>query len=163
MDSIISRDPSRSQQALQRTAKSFLQSEEDDERHEQLFQLPAQGLMSRAWDNKSPELWVKALQGLPLSLTSLLSVPLLTHCQQMLIFKLGGRRAVMFVSSGSHRQTLPHVLNNCPAAMDLHQYSWRHDEVLTVLEGFIRDHLPPSFTILHLVQYCNNLKYLFIA
>ena len=65
MDSIISRDPSRSRQALQRTAKSFLQLEEDDERHEQLCQLPAQGVMSRAWDNKLPKLWVKALQGLP--------------------------------------------------------------------------------------------------
>ena len=45
------------------------------------------------------------------------------------------------------RQSLPHVLNNCPAAMDLWCYSKRHDEVLQVLGDFIRARLPPHFFI----------------
>ena len=45
------------------------------------------------------------------------------------------------------RQSLPHVLNNCPAAMGLWRYSKRHDEVLQVLGDFIRAHILPHFSI----------------
>ena len=45
----------------------------------------------------------------------------------------------------SSRQSLSHVTNNCPTAMNLHHYSRRHDKVLEVLGGFIQEHLPPSF------------------
>ena len=45
------------------------------------------------------------------------------------------------------RQSLPHVLNNFPAAMDLRCYSKRHDEVLQVLGDLIRARLPPYIFI----------------
>ena len=45
------------------------------------------------------------------------------------------------------RESLPHVLNNCPVAMDLRRYSKRHDEVLEVLGNSIRTYLPPNFSI----------------
>ena len=148
VDSIISQDPSRSRQALQRTAKSFLRSEEDDERHEQLCQLPAQGVMARAWDDKSPELWVKALQGLPPEphkFTLCASTDTLPTNANLSTW--GKKSSDACQLCRSHRQTLHHVLNICPAAMDLRWYSRKHDKVLTVLGGFIRDHLPPSFTM----------------
>ncbi len=43
------------------------------------------------------------------------------------------------------KQTLLHILNDCPKAMDLRRYSVRHDQVLAHLAGFVKDHLPPSF------------------
>jgi hypothetical protein len=35
------------------------------------------------------------------------------------------------------RQSLLHVLNKCPMAMELQQYSRRHDEVLNMLNEFV--------------------------
>ena len=46
----------------------------------------------------------------------------------------------------SSSQSLSHVLNNCPTAMDLRQYSRRHDKVLVVIGDFIQDHLNPSYS-----------------
>ena len=58
-------EPSRSRQALARAAKSLLAEEDTDRRSEHLHSLPAQGLMSRCWGQKSPQLWVVAVEGLP--------------------------------------------------------------------------------------------------
>ena len=44
--------------------KTTLREDEADERHERLCQLPSQGEMARTWEGKSPDLWVKAVQGL---------------------------------------------------------------------------------------------------
>ena len=43
-------------------------------------------------------------------------------------------------SCGNNRQTLLHVLNNCPVKLKL--YSWRHDNVLFQLKKFLCTHLP---------------------
>ena len=45
------------------------------------------------------------------------------------------------------RQTLLHILNNCPMAMELRRYSMRHDAVLKIIADFITSHLPPNFSI----------------
>ena len=45
------------------------------------------------------------------------------------------------------RQTLVHVLNNCPSAMELRRYSLRHHSVLQVFGDFIKSHLAPHFSI----------------
>ena len=39
------------------------------------------------------------------------------------------------------------LLNNCSKAMELHQYSMRHDAVLDVIGDFIKSHLPPTFSV----------------
>ena len=43
-------------------------------------------------------------------------------------------------SCGTNRQTLLHVLNNCPVKLKL--YAWRHDNVLFKLRKFVTSHLP---------------------
>ena len=45
------------------------------------------------------------------------------------------------------RQTLVHVLNNCPVTMDLRRYSIRHDAVLEVISCFVKTHLPSHYCI----------------
>ena len=50
---------------LRAVAKTLLSEEEVDHIHLHLFQLPAQSAMARSWGESSPELWVKAVQGLP--------------------------------------------------------------------------------------------------
>ena len=43
-------------------------------------------------------------------------------------------------SCGTSKQTLLHVLNNCPVKLPL--YSWRHDNILFKVRNFIRSKLP---------------------
>ena len=43
-------------------------------------------------------------------------------------------------SCGTNRQTLLHVLNNCPVKLKL--YSWRHDNILFKLKNILCSHLP---------------------
>ena len=45
------------------------------------------------------------------------------------------------------RQTLLHVLNDCPVAMELRRYSIRHDAVLEVIASFVKAHLPSHYSI----------------
>ena len=54
-----------SRQAVARAVKTIIAEEEEDRRHHDLCQLPLQGEMARLWGEKSPVLWVKAVQGLP--------------------------------------------------------------------------------------------------
>ena len=42
------------------------------------------------------------------------------------------------------QQTLLHVLNHCPVALELRRFNHRHDAVLTVIASFVRAHLAPS-------------------
>ena len=56
---------SQSQQAVARAVRTIIVEEEEDWRHHDLCQLPLQGEMARLWDETSPALWVKAVQGLP--------------------------------------------------------------------------------------------------
>ena len=64
-NSTICQNQHLSRKALKRGVQTIVQTEEVEERHKQLCQLPAQGEMARAWDENSPELWVRALQDLP--------------------------------------------------------------------------------------------------
>jgi len=148
VEAIISQDHSRSRQALRRVTKAIITEEDDEEKHQQLSQLPAQGEMVRAWNENSPELWVRAVQGLPPEpLKFVLNASLNTLPTNANLHIWGKKSSDICPLCQQSRQSLPHVLNNCPAAMDLRRYSKRHDEVLQVLGDFIRAHLLPHFFI----------------
>ena len=66
VDSIKTQDHPQSRRALSGAIKTLLAEEEDDGLHLSLCQLPAQGEMARAWGESSPDLWVRAVQQLPL-------------------------------------------------------------------------------------------------
>lgn len=148
VDSVIRSGQLQNQQALKRVTKAILQEEEDDERHQKLCQLPSQGEMARAWDENSPELWVRALQGLPPEAHKfVLCASTNTLPTNANLHTWGKKNSDICPLCRTHRQSLPHVLNNCVAAMDLRRYSKRHDEVLAVLGESIRAHLPPHYSI----------------
>ena len=46
------------------------------------------------------------------------------------------------------KQTLIHVLNKCPVALEMRRYSHRHDRVLSEIVDFIKSHLPPASNIM---------------
>ena len=114
---------------------------------------------SRAWDamlvqitgtviKQSHKSWVKAVQELPHEVmkfsinASLNTLPTNSNLQNW------GKKAYSTCSlCHESRQSLSHVLNNCPRAMELRRYSKRHDEVLAILGDFIQTHLRQNFSI----------------
>ena len=109
----------------------------------------ANSLPKARWPGQSsPELWVKAVQGLPpepLKFALCASTNSLPTNANLHMWRKKSSDICSLCQK--YRQSLPHVLNNCSTAMDLRRYSKRHDEVLQVLGVFIRSHLPPLFSI----------------
>lgn len=148
VDDILSQAPSQSQQAVSRAAKTLIMDEEADKRHQQLCCLPTQGEMARQWEGKSPELWVKAVQTLPPEPMKFALNASLDTLPTNSNLHIWGKKAYNLCSLCKESgQSLVHVLNRCPAAMDLRRYSRRHDEVLKIMGDFIQLHLPPTFSI----------------
>ena len=46
------------------------------------------------------------------------------------------------------KQTLLHILDDCPVALELRRYNQRHDSVLNEIVGFIKPRLPPGANII---------------
>ena len=148
VDEIISQGNSRSRRVLTGAVRSLLAEEDAEMRLDQLCSLPVQGDMARRWDGCAAELWVKAVQGLPPEAmkfalnASLDSLPTNNN-----LHNWGKKSRDTCALCSLHRQSLPHILNNCPVAMDLRRYSRRHDEVLQILGDFAKAHLPSTFNI----------------
>ena len=133
---------------LSTAAKLLLAEEEATTLLQRLSSLPTQGEMTRQWKENSPAIWVKALQMLSSEAmkfsmnASLDTLPTNSNLQRW-----GKKSYNTCTLCKSTKQTLAHVLNNCPVAMDLRRYSRRHDQVLTTFGEFISAHLRPSFFI----------------
>ena len=115
VEDIKLQDPSRSQQALSRVVKALLADEEADTRHRQLCALPTQGKMARQWEGQSPELWVKEVQVLPPVVMKFSLIASLDTLPTNSNLHLWGKKAHNTCPlCRESRQTLLHVLNNCP-------------------------------------------------
>ena len=148
VDSIKLQNHPQSRKTLTGAVKTVLSEEEDDGLHHSLCQLPAQGEMARAWEESSPDLWVRAVQQLPPEpLKFVLNASLNTLPTNSNLHMWGKKASHICPLCRVSKQTLSHVLNNCPMAMELRRYSRRHDAVLQVIGDFIKTHLPPQFSI----------------
>ena len=104
--------------------------------------------MARSWPDSSPQLWVKATQGLPPEVMKFtINASINTLPTNASLHLWGKKDSDICRLCQQSRQSLPHVLNNCPVAMELRRYSRRHDEVLKVIGTCIKTSLPPNFTI----------------
>ena len=128
--------------------KSLLAEEEDDLQHQSLCQLPAQGEMTRAWGESSPDLWVRSVQELPPAAMKFSLNASLNTLPTNANLQLWGKRASDTCTlCRSSRQRLEHILNNYPKALELRRYSIRHDAVLNIIGCFIKSHLPAQFSM----------------
>ena len=148
VNSITTQDHPQSRRALSSAVRTLLAEEEVDGLHNSLCQLPAQGEMARAWGESSPDLWVRAVQQLPPEpLKFVLNSSLNTLPTNSNLHMWGKKASNICPLCRVSSQTLSHVLNNCPMAMELRRYSHRHDAVLQVIGDFIKTHLPTQFSI----------------
>ena len=144
---VLDENPNRSRHALTKAAKTAVALKEVEELTDQLHTLPKQGEMARHLEGNAANLWAKSVGQLPpepmkFALNAALeTLPTNSNLRQW------GKKSTDTCPLCMGKQTLSHVLNNCPKAMDLRRYSSRHDEVLKPIAAFANDHLPPSFSI----------------
>ena len=98
---------------------------------------------------KVMQLWVRAIHGLPPeAMKFALNTALETLATNHNLHVWGKKSSPTCTLCSGHQQSLLHVLNTCPKAMELRQYSRRHNAVLFSLREFVTTHLPPTFTII---------------
>ena len=114
VDDLLSSDQFTSRRTVARAAKTIITEEDEDERHQFLCQLPAQGGMARCWEETSPELWVKAVHGLhPEHLKFTLNASPSILPTNANLHSLGKKTRDTCNLCKEHWQSLIHVLNNC--------------------------------------------------
>ena len=124
VNSITMQDHPQNCRALSSAVNTLLAEEEDDGLHNSLCQLLAQGEMARTWGESSPDLWVRAVQQLPPEpLKFVLNSSLNTLPTNSNLHMWGKKASNICPLCRVSSQTLSHVLNNCPMAMELRRYS----------------------------------------
>ena len=105
--------------------------------------LEHQGQLLRATDDKAAEMWSSAVMQLPpqvLSFSMNAVQDTLPHNANLALWRKKDGLSDACKLCGK-RQTLPHILKQCPTALHLRRYNGRYDAVLEVIEQGIRPHL----------------------
>ena len=123
--------------------------------------LECQGQVFRCSEDGAASIWSTAVQKLPPQLLkfSLNAVQVtLPHNADLAM-----RRRREDLSSAcklcGKRQTLLHVLNNCPKALNLHRYNMWHDAVLEVISKFMAESLTDRYQLL--AEHLQSQPYVF--
>ena len=117
---------------------------------EHVENLPQQRQLMRETDEAAAEVWSAAVNTLPLeSLNFTLNAAsdTLPHNSNLFIWR---RREGLTDGCKlcGRKQTLLHILNDCPVALELRQYNKSHNSVLNEIVDFIKPHLPPGANII---------------
>jgi len=143
-------DPGMSRQTLAKRAKVKVTKEDATARLEHAKSLECQGQVFREVDETAASLWAKAVLTLsPDRLKFALNAAQDTLPHNV---NLSRWRHKDGLSSAcrlcGERQTLMHVLNNCPEALNMRRYNERHDAVLEVITNFVKSNIPQGYEVL---------------
>ena len=139
---VMADDPSMSRKGLVQKAKGLLAVEDADTRLKHVTSLPHQGQLLCSFLNSSAEIWSAAVGNLSSAALKFIlnaATDTLPHNSNLSLW--GRSPASSCCKLCGQVQTLLHVLNHCPIALELRRFNHRHDEVLTIIADFMRDHL----------------------
>ena len=137
-------DPGSSRPQIIRTVKRRVTAADNTRRLESCRQLAVQGDPSRRFDDRASTIWAEALWDLPervMKFTLNAAQDTLPHNANLHLWK---KLPTPNCPLCSNRQTLLHVLNNCPVALQNRRYNQRHDAVLKQLYQFVISHASPQ-------------------
>ena len=137
-------NPDSTRTSLSNGAKMMVQEEAFDERHQQLLGLEREGQMFRCVSPNAADTWGKVLMELSdehrkFAINS--AVDTLPHNANLHLWQ---KRRDDTCPLCGQRQTLIHVLNACPVALQTRRYNHRHDTVLEKIVTTISSHLQPT-------------------
>ena len=136
-------DPGASKKSLIKKAKAQVRVDDVDKRLEHAKSLRHQGQLMRVTASKASSIWSSAILHSP---SQILKFALnaaqntLPHNANLSLWKSRDGLSDACKLCGI-RQTLAHVLNQCPIALQLRHYNTRHDAVLEVIERGIQPFL----------------------
>ena len=140
-------EPEMSGRKLSRVTRTIVMEEDAEERHSTLVATDCRGEALRIAEEEAAAQWAQALERLsPSELKFAINA-----CQDTLPHNAN---LALWKGHPSHcklcgeRQTLLHVLCNCPVALQLRRYNARHDEVLHTIYNFLQQHLDTSQSII---------------
>ena len=133
-------DPGMSSQKLSKVARTMVTEDDTEARLSVMLASDRRGEALRVAEEDAADQWASALE----NLTSFELKFALNACQDTL-----PHNANLSLWKGhpsdcklcGERQTLLHVLCNCPVALQLRRYNVRHDKVLQVIYNFLKEHL----------------------
>ena len=140
-------NPDINRKSLARGAKLIVQEEAFEERHERLLSQEREGQMFRCTSSDAADIWGRALMDLSdehrkFAINS--AVDTLPHNANLHLWRKRNDDACPLCGD---RQTLIHVLNACPVALQARRYNHRHDAVLRKIVAVVSNHLLPTETL----------------
>ena len=140
-------NPDFTRKSLSKGAKVLVEEESLEEQHDRLLSQEKEGQMLRCASSDAASLWGKALTRLSDEAKKFAvngAVDTLPHNANLHLWK---RRGDDKCPLCGERQTLIHVLNVCPVALQSRRFNHRHDAVLNKIVATISNHIPPSAEI----------------
>ena len=136
-------DPGASRKSLLKRAKAQVAVCDAERRLKHARSLQHQGQLLRATESKAAGMWSSVVLQLPpqvLKFSVNTAQDTLPHNANLALWRRKEGLSDACKLCGM-RQTLPHVLNQCPIALQLRRYNTRHDAVLQVIVSGIKPFL----------------------
>ena len=138
---VLKDDPGASNRQIIRRVKNRVTAADKCRRLEEYRQLTVQGDISRRSDDQASSIWAQVLWELPekvMKFTLNAVQDTLPHNANLHLWK---KLSSPHCPLCSDRQTLLHILNHCPVALQSRRYNQRHDAVLELLYEFTCSHI----------------------
>ena len=137
-------DPGASSKQLCNRVKKQVEAVDTKSRLSHSTSLTVQNLPMKDNTSRAPHLWSSTIETLPervfkFALNSLTDT--LPHNANLHLWK---KLPSPSCNLCGQRQTLLHVLNACPSALEKRRYNARHDAILLCIHAFLVKYLPPS-------------------
>lgn len=136
----LATDPGMTRNKLSKVARTIVMDDDAEERHSTMIATERRGEALRIAEGEAASQWALALENLtPFELKFAVNAcqDTLPHNSNLALWK--GQPSDCKLCG--KRQTLLHVLCNCPVALQLRRYNVRHDEVLHLLYSFLKEYL----------------------
>ena len=134
----LATDPLMSRKKLSKVSRALVVNEDAEERHSIMVATEGRGEALRIAEEEAVTQWAMALDLLsPFELKFALNAcqDTLPHNSNLALWKDQSAECKLC----GERQTLHHILCNCPVALDLRQYNIRHDKVLHHIYCFLKE------------------------
>lgn len=130
-----------------RRAKGRVMEEDRQQRYEHATSLKHQGQLFNTVEDQAADLWANTIWSLSDAVFKFAlnaAQDCLPHNQNLHLWK---KKASSLCPLCHQNQSLLHVLNSCPIALQLRRFSLRHDNVLRDILTFIQQHLDESHQV----------------
>ena len=143
-------DPGANKRILVRRVKAYIMERETAKRLEHAKSMKHQSQLLLETEDDAAGIWSSAVIQLPpqvLCFSMNAAQDTLSHNANLSLWKKCNSLSDACKLCGQ-RQTLAHVLNQCPTSLHLRRYNIRHDAVLKVIVQGIQPRLPASYSML---------------